>query len=178
MLRSSVISDIGQDNLLVCARDNEDFYFYRDLTKSVRYLFRGSEKFNFYQYGDFGNVINTGNLDDGNQCRFGGKRLISELNKYDFIYRTYDPLLGKFIQRDPKGYLNGTNLYSYVGNNPLIKNDPFGMESRTEFNGSNQNSVSVNLQKPVNNFQELQRLMIGHYWIIQYGILLLMTDLV
>lgn len=151
LLKSSVLSDKGQDNLISSAKGNNDFYFYPDLTKSVRFLFAGSEKFNFYQYDEFGIVVNTSNTNDGNQFRFGGKTLLAGLNKYDFIYRTYDPLFGKFLQRDPKGFVDGTNLYSFVGNNPLIKIDPFGMESRTELSSSDQNYLIVNPQKTVNN---------------------------
>jgi RHS repeat-associated protein len=69
---------------------------------------------------------------DGNAFRFGGKSLISGINKYDFIFRTYDPSTGKFIQRDPQGYLDGTNMYVYTANNPLVFTDPYGMDKRPE----------------------------------------------
>ena len=128
LLRLSILSDIGQDNIISSAKENTDFYFYADLTKSVRFLFSGSEKFNFYQYDEFGNIENSRNINDGNQFRFGGKRLLTELKKYDFIYRTYDPVTGRFIQRDPKGFVDGTNLYCYVGNNPKTFIDSLGTE--------------------------------------------------
>lgn len=134
ILKSSILSDMGQDNLIFNSKNNEDLYFYSDLTKSVRFLFTGSEKFNFYQYDEFGNISNSLILNDSNQFRFGGKRFLSQLNKYDFVFRIYDPNIGKFIQRDPKGFVDGTNLYCFVENNPLSSTDPFGTESRPEVN--------------------------------------------
>jgi hypothetical protein len=40
--------------------------------------------------------------------------------------RVYSPLLGRFLERDPKGYAEETNLYIYGGNNPLTFSDPMG----------------------------------------------------
>ena len=137
LLKSSVVSNSGQDNLLVNSKDGNELYFYPDLNKSVRYLFNGEAKFNFYQYDDFGNILNSLITNDENQFRFGGKRFLSEVNKYDFIYRTYDPVIGRFIQRDPKGFVDGTNIYAFVRNNPLSMTDPFGTQSRDEVKDGN-----------------------------------------
>ncbi len=41
--------------------------------------------------------------------------------------RYYDPVSGRFLQRDPIGIDAGTNVYSYVGNNPLDTVDPSGL---------------------------------------------------
>ena len=40
--------------------------------------------------------------------------------------RYYDPLLGRFISRDPIRYQGGINLYAYVENNPIMWVDPSG----------------------------------------------------
>lgn len=40
----------------------------------------------------------------------------------------YDPVSGRFIQKDPIGLAAGdTNLYRYVGNNPMNFSDPSGL---------------------------------------------------
>jgi len=44
--------------------------------------------------------------------------------------RYYDATTGRFIQRDPIGFSGGqSNLYAYVGNNPLIFFDPEGLSA-------------------------------------------------
>lgn len=40
--------------------------------------------------------------------------------------RHYDPKLGRWLQRDPKGYVDGPNPYEAFGGNPLANVDPFG----------------------------------------------------
>jgi hypothetical protein len=40
----------------------------------------------------------------------------------------YHPGMGRFMQRDPVGYVDGNNLHSYGGSNPLGGADPFGTD--------------------------------------------------
>lgn len=47
----------------------------------------------------------------------------------------YSPNLGKFISKDPKGYIDGMNLYAYVKNNPLKYLDAFGTTAVQRFDG-------------------------------------------
>jgi len=46
---------------------------------------------------------------------------------YYYRERFYDPQLGRFITQDPIGHIGGTNLYTYVGNNPVSYSDPLGL---------------------------------------------------
>lgn len=39
---------------------------------------------------------------------------------------SYSPTVGRFLQRDPEGYVDGGNLYLYVRGTPLSSVDPQG----------------------------------------------------
>jgi RHS repeat-associated protein len=63
---------------------------------------------------------------------FQGKRYgtytgaLRTLHVYDFRARAYDPLLGKFLHRDPAAYADGPDLYEAFRSNPLVYLDPSG----------------------------------------------------
>ncbi len=61
---------------------------------------------------------------DLTEADFGGIRQL-----YDFRARTYDPAQGRFMQRDPKGYVDGMNLYDAFGSNPMRFLDPMGTDA-------------------------------------------------
>jgi len=42
-------------------------------------------------------------------------------------FRYYDPVIGRYISRDPLGYKDGMNSYTYVHNNPINHIDPLGL---------------------------------------------------
>ncbi len=46
--------------------------------------------------------------------------------------RWYEPVLGRWMNRDPAGYVDGLNLYEYVQTDPLTGTDPFGLDSDDE----------------------------------------------
>lgn len=48
-------------------------------------------------------------------------------NLYYMRARYYDANLGRFISEDPAGFVDGTNLYAYVGGNPVMAVDPSGL---------------------------------------------------
>ena len=50
-----------------------------------------------------------------------------ETQLYYVRTRTYNPALGRWIQRDPIGYSGGINLYEYVGGRAAVALDPRGL---------------------------------------------------
>jgi RHS repeat-associated protein len=61
-----------------------------------------------------------------NEIIYCGYRLDPETNLYYVRARTYSPVAGRWIQRDPIGYAGGINLYEYVGGHAGYSLDPFG----------------------------------------------------
>jgi len=76
----------------------------------------------------------------GNPWLFTGSRLDEETGLHCDRARYYDPLKGRFLQRDPLGYVAGMNLYAYVSDNPLNLLDPLGL---APFSWDIQNSGTI-----------------------------------
>ena len=55
-----------------------------------------------------------------------GKEFDTDTGLYYFNARWYDPTLGRFITEDPAR--DGGNWFAYVGNNPMSRVDPTGLE--------------------------------------------------
>jgi len=69
----------------------------------------------------------------GNPWAWTGQRYDAETGLYAFFYRAYSPSLGRWLQRDPIGYV-GTplSLYLYGLANPLRWIDPLGLQPTTQ----------------------------------------------
>ena len=61
-----------------------------------------------------------------NEFTYCGYRFDPETQLYYVRNRTYNPVLGRWIQRDPIGYAGGINLYEYVDGSPIEFVDPNG----------------------------------------------------
>ena len=61
-----------------------------------------------------------------NEIIYCGYRFDPETQIYYVRNRTYNPVLGRWIQRDPIGYSGGINLYAYVDSSPAGAADRSG----------------------------------------------------
>lgn len=59
--------------------------------------------------------------------RFAGQYFDIETGFHYNYFRTYIPDLGRYSQSDPIGLSGGWNTFSYVGGNPLMKSDMYGL---------------------------------------------------
>jgi RHS repeat-associated protein len=76
-------------------------------------------------YWPFGQVYSvTGSAT--NNLRFPGQYFLVEAGLDYNWYRHYDETLGRYIQPDPWGFINGPSLYSYVKSRPIDLIDPLG----------------------------------------------------
>ncbi|MBX3322567.1 MAG: RHS repeat-associated core domain-containing protein, partial [Phycisphaeraceae bacterium] len=63
-----------------------------------------------------------------NEVGYAGYRFNCEEQIYCVRFRHYSPRLGRWLERDPAGYVDGGSLYEYVRSSPVRYNDPFGLE--------------------------------------------------
>ncbi|MFP4434810.1 MAG: RHS repeat-associated core domain-containing protein [Phycisphaerae bacterium] len=66
--------------------------------------------------------------DVGNVILYAGYRFDAATGLYQVRRRYHHPTLGRWINRDPKGYVDGMNLYQYVASRPTAATDPMGTE--------------------------------------------------
>lgn len=81
-----------------------------------------------FHYDPFGETIHeSGELKDLFRFRFSTKYLDDETLFYDYGRRFYDPWLGRWLNRDPVGEVDGANLYAMLKNCPISKIEFMGL---------------------------------------------------
>jgi RHS repeat-associated protein len=63
-----------------------------------------------------------------NNLRFPGQYYDAETGLNYNYFRDYNPVIGRYVEKDPIGQRGGFNLYRYVGNNPNNRKDPYGLD--------------------------------------------------
>ena len=124
----------GIDEPLRMQRGTTKSYFLADGLSSVTHLTNPQgaivESYQYDAYGKptilnaQGQPITTSAY--GNRLLFTGREYDQEAGLYYYRHRTYSWFLGRFLQRDPLGYFDGPNPYTYVRNNPVNYTDPKG----------------------------------------------------
>jgi RHS repeat-associated protein len=108
----------------------EYYTFGFDQVKNVTELFDASGNIAAsYDYAPFGATLSaSGPAAALNPFRFSSEVWDATLGLVCYIFRPYNPLDGRFINRDPIEEQGGLNLYGFAGNNPVNKWDYLGLE--------------------------------------------------
>ncbi len=119
----------GIDNKLRQTTGGSVSYFVTDHLGTTCGLTDGSGSLlTSLSYDSFGNVT-SGSA--ATRFTHTGHELDSDTGLVYYRARWYDPQQGRFVSEDPIGVEASSNLYGYVGNNPLVNVDPFGLQAQS-----------------------------------------------
>lgn len=125
----------GMDEPLLLETGGNSYIYHQDAIGNVTELSDASgnlvEQMTYDIFGAVtirdsgGTLLLTSNV--GNPYLFQARRYDSESGNYYFRNRMYSATFGRFLQMDPLGYVDGVNVYQFVGNRPLTQTDPLGL---------------------------------------------------
>jgi len=83
---------------------------------------------NTYYLNDLGPALPAGRLSAvDNPVGFAGYLFNDDNALYTVRHRTYSTDQGRWLERDPAGYVDGSGLYEYVSSDPSNTYDPMGL---------------------------------------------------
>jgi len=114
---------------MVTSSDQLYVYHFNAVGSTVAITDSGQNIVNKYAYTPFGIIANQQETINQPFKFVGQHGVMTEPNGFYYMRaRYYDPEVGRFISEDPLGFDGGdVNLYVYVGNNPVLLIDPYGM---------------------------------------------------
>jgi RHS repeat-associated protein len=103
-------------------------WYLTDKLDSVRDVVSSSgSELDHIVYDSFGNITTETNASNGDRFKFAAMELDPVVGQYFDRARFYNPVLGRFITRDPLAFQAGDrNIYRYVGNGATNAIDPTG----------------------------------------------------
>lgn len=148
-LQARYVFGRGVNEVLTMRRGGQTYYYHSDDLGNVMALSdENGDVVERYDYEDYGAPIifdgSTNLLAQSavlNPHLFSGHRYEPETGLLYCRARYLDLQAGRFVQRDPKGYVDGPNLFAYVGNSPWSRVDLMGTEE-DEPQGSTRVQVS------------------------------------
>jgi RHS repeat-associated protein len=140
-LRARYTHGLGVDEPLIVAQDgngngslekNAQLFYQADVLGSITELTNASgQVVQSYVYEAFGGLVQqVGTVP--NPYAYTGWEMDPESGLHYYRTRYYDPAIGRFLQEDPvQNELtqpSTLNLYAYVRNNPINRQEPFGLQ--------------------------------------------------
>jgi RHS repeat-associated protein len=103
--------------------------FLTDANGNAMVLMTGTQSVsNSYSYGAYGaTAAASGASGTDTPFKFAGAEFDSSDQLVYLRNRFYSPQLQRFISEDPIGLFGGTNVYAYVGGDPISRTDPLGL---------------------------------------------------
>lgn len=123
---SSYTHGAGEDDPLIHQNGSGSRYYHADGLGSPTLLTDAAGNVQaFRRYDPWGRTIGSG----GVLPAYGYTGREPDISTGYMYYRAryYDPVLGRFLSRDPMGLNAGINVYAYVDNNPVNNTDPSGL---------------------------------------------------
>ena len=117
----------GIDEPIAVTKGGSTFFYHQDGLGSVTDLTDAAgATAKSYTYDAYGNILESpGTLEQ--PYTYTGREFDSESGLYYYRTRYYDAVTGRFLKKDPIGFLGGDlNTYSYVYQTPTFYNDPSG----------------------------------------------------
>jgi RHS repeat-associated protein len=121
----------GIDEPIAVTRGGNTFFYHQDGLGTVTDLTDSAgATAKSYAYDAYGNLVDqTGTVDQ--PYTYTGREFDAETGLYHYRARYYDSQIGRFLQKDPMGFVGPEmNAYSYVTNNPTNFADPMGLKRR------------------------------------------------
>ena len=113
---------------LAIQKDGTWYTYGHDLTKNVWELYKADGTIaSTYDYAPFGGVTTNGTAEQPFQ--WSSEFYDAELGMVYYNFRFYNPLDGRWIQREPIGEAESINLYNFLINCVLIYNDRLGYQA-------------------------------------------------
>ena len=106
------------------------FFYHADGNGNITYLIKPDKTIGAsYAYDPYGRTLGTpgGSLAAVNTYQFSSKELMAASGLYYYGYRFYDPVVQRWINRDPIQEVGGINLGDFVYNNPVNYLDGDGL---------------------------------------------------
>src|SRR5690554_345357 len=130
-----VIADALRVEMPSTANGPKQVYYYHNDHLGTPQLLTDQQQSVVWQgrYTPFGEVVELVNLVE-QPLRFPGQYHDRETGLYYNYFRDYNPSLGRYLQSDPLGLVDGPNTYAYVRGNPLRHTDSRGLQTELALN--------------------------------------------